>query len=352
MLYTEILNGREYTFNLLFLIVGILFLVKGADYFVASASAIARKLKIPPIIIGLTVVSFGTSAPELAVAIAASLKGDSGLALSNVVGSNIANATLVLGLSVVVAPILVKKSIVKSDLPFLLITTILLLIFSLDNLFSGFTGIQNSLSRGESFIFLAGIILFCILSIQRVKKEEPTLKEENAEMKDKEQLSGIKIILLLVVGLVGIITGAEFVTTPASLIATSIGITLGVEQEAMKNLVGLTIVAVGTSLPELVTSLVAAKKKENEIALGNVVGSNIFNILFICGISGLITPLTISSDILTDMVISLVLTVLVLWFSKEGKLGRGQGCILLLCYILYLMYIGLRLFYPMLVLPV
>lgn len=158
MLYTEILNGREYAFNLLFLIVGILFLVKGADYFVASASAIARKLKIPPIIIGLTVVSFGTSAPELAVAIAASLKGDSGLALSNVVGSNIANATLVLGLSVVVAPILVKKSIVKSDLPFLLITTILLLIFSLDNLFSGFSGIQNSLSRGESFIFLAGII--------------------------------------------------------------------------------------------------------------------------------------------------------------------------------------------------
>lgn len=166
MLYTEILNGREYAFNLLFLIVGILFLVKGADYFVASASAIARKLKIPPIIIGLTVVSFGTSAPELAVAIAASLKGDSGLALSN------------------------------------------------------------------------------------------------------------------------------------------------------------------------------------------VVGSNIFNILFICGISGLITPLTISNDILTDMVISLVLTVLVLWFSKKGKLGRGQGCILLLCYILYLMYIGLRLFYSMLVLPV
>lgn len=171
-------------------------------------------------------------------------------------------------------------------------------------------------------------------------------------MREKEQLSGIKIILLLVVGLVGIIAGAEFVTTPASLIATSFGISLGVEPEAMKNLVGLTIVAVGTSLPELVTSLVAAKKKENEIALGNVVGSNIFNILFICGISGLITPLTISSDILTDMVISLVLTVLVLWFSKKGKLGRGQGCILLLCYILYLMYIGLRLFYPMLVLPV
>lgn len=351
MLYTEILNSREYVFNLIFLGIGILFLVKGADYFVASASAIARKLKIPPIIIGLTVVSFGTSAPELAVAIAASLKGDSGLALSNVVGSNIANATLVLGLSVVVAPILVKKSIVKSDLPFLLITTILLLIFSLDNLFSGFSGVQNSLSRGEAFIFLAGIILFCVLSIQRVKKEEPALKEEN-EMREKEQLSGIKIILLLVVGLVGIIAGAEFVTTPASLIATSFGISLGVEPEAMKNLVGLTIVAVGTSLPELVTSLVAAKKKENEIALGNVVGSNIFNILFICGISGLITPLSISSDILTDMVISLVLTVLVLWLSKKGRLGRGQGCILLLCYILYLMYIGLRLFYPMLVLPV
>lgn len=352
MLYTEILNSREYVFNLIFLGIGILFLVKGADYFVASASAIARKLKIPPIIIGLTVVSFGTSAPELAVAVAASLKGDSGMALSNVVGSNIANATLVLGLSVVVAPILVKKSIIQSDFPFLLITTILLLIFSLDNLFSGFSGIQNLLSRGESLIFLAGIIIFCILSIQRVKKETKGDIEPNLKEKEQEHLSGIKIIILFFVGLLGIIAGAEFVTTPASRIATSIGITLGVEQEAMKNLVGLTIVAVGTSLPELVTSLVAARKQENEIALGNVVGSNIFNILFICGISGLITPLSVSSDILTDMFISLALTILVFFFAKKGKLERNKGAFLLLCYMFYLIYIVFRLFYPMLVLPV
>lgn len=307
MFLADTLSGLGYFLNALFLVIGVLFLVKGADFFVASASSIAKKFKISSLVIGLTVVSFGTSAPELAVALTSSFKGESGLALGNVVGSNMANLALVLGLSAVIAPISVKKSICKREFPFLIAATALLLVFSFDNLFAGYSGIQNILSRGESLIFIAGIGLFCYMSVVMAKKEaqkEPNYLSEEA-LEEAEKITSMpmwKTIVLLIVGLAGIIAGAEFVTTPASAIATSIGVMAGVDKALMTNLVGLTVVAIGTSLPELVTSVMAAKKGENEIALGNVVGSNIFNILFICGMSGIITPLTMTADIMTDMV--------------------------------------------------
>ncbi|MDE5868176.1 MAG: hypothetical protein K2H02_04460, partial [Anaeroplasmataceae bacterium] len=269
--------------------------------------------------------------------------------------SNIANLALVLGCSAIISPIVVKKSICKREFPFLLASTILLIIFSFDNLFSGYSGVENLLSRGEALIFIVGIALFCYISIVLAKKDAQKSdlfeKEEAPVEEEIKELPMKKTILLLIIGLAGIVVGAEFVTTPASSIATSIGISLGVEKSLMTNLVGLTVVAIGTSLPELVTSVMAAKKGENEIAVGNVVGSNIFNILFICGLSGVITPLTMTADIMTDMILSLALSVLVFYFSKTGTLKRSYGGILLSCYVFYIIYIIIRLFYPFIVIP-
>lgn len=354
MFLAETLTGLGYFLNCLFLVIGVVLLVKGADFFVASASSIAKKFKISALVIGLTVVSFGTSAPELAVSLTSSIKGESGLALGNVVGSNIANLALVLGLSALISPIVVKKSICKREFPFLIASTMLLIIFSFDNLFSGYKGVENLLSRGEALVFIAGIALFCYISIVMAKKDaqqealDVSVEENEEEIKE---LPLWKTLVFLIGGLAGIIVGAEFVTTPASSIATSIGISLGVEKNLMTNLVGLTVVAIGTSLPELVTSVMAAKRGENEIAVGNVVGSNIFNILFICGLSGIITPLTMSADIMTDMIVSLLLTILVLCFCNKGKIKRNYGGILLGCYAAYIIYIVVRLFYPMMVIP-
>lgn len=354
MILAETLTGLGYFLNILFLVIGVGLLVKGADFFVASASSIAKKFKISALVIGLTVVSFGTSAPELAVSLTSSIKGESGLALGNVVGSNIANLALVLGLSAVISPIVVKQSICKREFPFLLASTGLLIIFSFDNLFSGYKGVQNILSRGESLIFIVGIALFCYISIVMAKKDAMNSEIINEDVVEEEEIKELpmwKTIVLLLIGLAGIIVGAEFVTTPASAIATSIGVSLGVEKSLMTNLVGLTVVAIGTSLPELVTSVMAAKRKENEIAVGNVVGSNIFNILFICGLSGVITPLTMTADIMTDMILSLLLTVLVFCLCKRKTLKRSYGGILLGCYVVYLIYIIVRLFNPLLVIP-
>lgn len=345
------LSFTGYLLNIVFLTIGVVLLVKGADFFVASASSIAKKFKISSLVIGLTVVSFGTSAPELAVSLTSSLKGASGLALGNVVGSNIANLLLVLGLSSVIAPIAVKKSVTKREFPFLLCATILLIIFSFDNLLSGYTGVTNLLSRGEALIFICGIAAFCYISIVLAKKDAINFSEDQTSEDEIVEMPMAKTIILLLIGLVGIIVGAEFVTTPAKTLATEIGVSLGVNEALMTNLVGLTVVAIGTSLPELVTSVMAAKKGENDIALGNVVGSNIFNILFICGTSGVVTPLTMTADIMTDMLISLGFTVLVFGFAKSGVLSRKNGGILLSCYFLYIAYIIIRLFFPQIVIP-
>lgn len=360
MFLAETIQGISYLWYSLFLILGIILLIKGADLFVGGASSIAKKLRIPAIIIGLTVVSFGTSAPELAVSLTSSIKGESGIALGNVVGSNIMNFLVVLGCSSLITPIAVKKSLIKREFPFLLGATVLLLIFSIDNLFTGYTGIQNVLSRGEALIFVFGIIAFCYISIVFAKKEAQKEALEfgsidNVETKQEEEeikeYPIWKTLLFLLLGLAGIIVGAEFVTTPATVIATSLGVMAGIEESYVVNLVGLTVVAVGTSLPELVTSIIAAKKGENEIAIGNVVGSNIFNILFICGMSGVITPLTMTNDIITDMVISFIITVLVLIICKKGNISKKNGLILLLIYFVYLAYIITRLFNPNIAIP-
>lgn len=358
-MFLATLDGLGYFLNALFLVIGVVLLVKGADFFVGGASSIAKKLRIPALVIGLTVVSFGTSAPELAVSLTSSIKGNSGIALGNVVGSNIMNLLVVLGCSSVIAPIAVKKSLCKREFPFLIGTTVLLMIFSMDALFAGFDGTNNILSRGESLIFVFGIVAFCYISIVMAKKDaqielSQALAEGREAQIQEEEIKEValwKSILLLVLGLAGIIVGAEFVTTPATSIAISLGEAAKLDSEMVVNVVGLTVVAVGTSLPELVTSIMAAKRGENEIAIGNVVGSNIFNILFICGLSGIITPLTMTSDIITDMVLSLGATILVLCICKKGQISKKNGAILLGVYALYLTYILFRLVFPFIAIP-
>lgn len=358
-MFLATLDGLGYFLNALFLVIGVVLLVKGADFFVGGASSIAKKLRIPALVIGLTVVSFGTSAPELAVSLTSSIKGNSGIALGNVVGSNIMNLLVVLGCSSVIAPIAVKKSLCKREIPFLIGATVLLMIFSMDALFAGFDGTKNLLSRGEALVFVFGIVAFCYISIVMAKKDaqielSQALAEGREAQIQEEEIKEValwKSILLLVLGLAGIIVGAEFVTTPATSIAISLGEAAKLDSEMVVNVVGLTVVAVGTSLPELVTSIMAAKRGENEIAIGNVVGSNIFNILFICGLSGIITPLTMTSDIITDMVLSLGATILVLCFCKKGQISKKNGAILLGVYALYLTYILFRLVFPFIAIP-
>ena len=352
-------QGVSYLYYAIFLALGVLMLVKGADFFVDGASAISKKLHISPLVIGLTVVSFGTSAPELAVSLTSAIQGNSGIALGNVVGSNIMNLLVVLGLSSIVTPIAVKGSLTKREFPFLIGASILLLIFSMDRLFDGFQNeaLANLLSRGEALIFIFGIVAFCYISIVMAKKDA---KREALELgytnvpevdDDIKDFPIWKAIFVLLIGLGGIVVGAEFVTTPATTIARSLGDLAGLDQKMVINVVGLTVVAIGTSLPELVTSMIAAKKGENEIAIGNVVGSNIFNILFICGLSGIIIPLTMTADIITDMVISLGATLLVFYFARSGKIGRKAGGIFLSVYFIYLAYILTRLWFPQIAIP-
>ena len=343
-------QGIGYLWYAIFLVLGIVLLVKGADLFVGGAAAISKKLRIPALIIGLTVVSFGTSAPELAVSLTASIKGDSAIAMGNVIGSNIMNLLVVLGCSSVIAPIIVKKSICKREIPFLLGASVLLIIFTLFSFFNKNITQPQELVWYEGLVFVLGIVLFCYLSIVLAKKDAKNNPEENQE-EEIEDMPIWKALLFLVLGLAGIIIGAEFVTTPAKVIATSLGVLAKLNINDVVSVVGLTVVAVGTSLPELVTSIVAAKKGENEIALGNVVGSNIFNILFICGLSSLVIPLTVSPDITTDMFISLAVTAIVFFICLTGKINRKFGGLLLALYAIYLVYILVRLFNPGLVLP-
>ena len=342
----------SWVLNILFLAIGILCLVKGADFFVGSASSVAKRFHISSLVIGLTVVAFGTSAPELAVSIASAIKGESGIALGNVVGSNICNIALVLGLSALLNPLPVKKALIKRDFPFVIIASIFLLIFCLDNVFDGLSGIENIIARGESLILVFGIVAFTLISINSAKKDIENGVSTEGEVEEIVEMPMKKAIPLLLVGLVLIVLGAEFVTTPASTMATQIGVMLGVDQELMATVVGLTVVAIGTSLPELVTSVIAAKKGENEIALGNVIGSNIFNILCVVGISGVIKPLDATQDIITDLMISIVLIIIAYAFSYNSKISRGKGASLVAFYVIYLVYIVLRLFNPFLVIGV
>lgn len=311
------------------LVVGFALLIKGADFFVEGASKIATLLRISPLLIGLTIVAFGTSSPEATVSILAALEGSAEVSLGNVIGSNIFNITLVVGITALINPLKVESATIRKEIPFTLLGSMVLLVVISDIALQGFS--SNLITRSDGFIFLLifTVFMYYIFEVARNNRDQ----SETVEATEKSPWGKNAVRTLL--GLAAIIFGGELVVRNSTEIAVSLGMS--------ETLVGLTIVAVGTSLPELVTSITAAIKKQSEIALGNIVGSNIFNILFVLGTSSVIAPLPVNSKIFMDVFIMLFLTVVLLIFSRTRyRIGKIEGCILAIAYVLYLIFIILR----------
>lgn len=299
------------------LVVGFVMLVKGADWFVDGAAGIADRFGVPQLVIGLTIVAMGTSAPEAAVSIAAALKGSADITIGNIVGSNILNILIILGLTSVITAVAVAKSTIKIEIPFMLIITLLLLGM-------GYTG--NIVGRGEGVILWIAFLAYLAYLFVMAKKN----KEEVAEESKKMPLW--KLILAAVIGLVLIVWGSDVTVDAATAIAKSLGLS--------ERFIGLTIVALGTSLPELFTSVSAAIKGKADIAIGNIVGSNIFNILFVVGTAAFITPVVFAPNFVIDTLIAVAAGVL-LWVCvcKTKKLTRPAGVIMLVGYAAYFVYL-------------
>ena len=299
---------------IILLVLGFVMLTKGADWFVDGSSALAARLGIPQLVIGLTIVAMGTSAPEAAVSITSALKGNEGITVGNVVGSNIMNILLILGIASVIVPLAVQKSTRMIEIPYMIAITILFGVL-------GYTG--EKITRIEGGILWIAFLIYLGYLLWMAKKG----KEENEP--DEKQKSLLVQLLMILVGLVCIVLGSDFVVDGATEIAKVIGIS--------ERIIGLTIVAFGTSLPELVTSVTAARRGNADIAIGNIVGSNVFNILFVAGTSALITPVVFESKFLFDTIVATAVAILLLVCvcNKEGKLKRSGGIIMLAAYAAY-----------------
>lgn len=297
------------------LVLGFAMLVKGADYFVDGAAGIATKFGIPQLVVGLTIVAMGTSAPEAAVSITGALSGAADIAVGNVVGSNILNILIILGITGVITTVAVQKSTLFIEIPFMLAITVVLIVL-------GLTG--NELTLVEGIIFWVLFIIYLGYLYVLAKKGTEEEKEEHRSV--------WKLLLFIIAGGVVVVLGANVSVNAATAIAEAIGIS--------ERFIGLTIVALGTSLPELVASVTAARKGNADIAIGNIVGSNIFNILFVLGTSALITPIPYQATFLVDGIIAVAAGVL-LWVAtiKNKALGRIGGIIMLLCYAAYFVYL-------------
>ena len=318
-----VVNSLPFAFVLL--VVGFVLLIKGADFFVDGSSGIAKKLRVPSIIIGLTVVAMGTSLPEAAVSVSAGLKGSNSLAISNVLGSNFFNLMVVVGLCAIMSPIVVQKDVAKRDIPISIGAALMLLILG---------GIGMTLGRVDAIVLLVLFIAFIVSLVLIALKA----RKESADQEEEEEgkVHPIWLCLIFIVcGAAAIIIGGDTVVDSATFIATKFGMS--------ETLIGLTIVAVGTSLPELVTSVVAARKNEVELSLGNAIGSNIFNILLILGLAGTISPLAVIMENIIDVIVLIVVsTVIGLVAWKKKKLGRLEGILMVAFYVAYVVYIALR----------
>ena len=312
----------NYLIWIVLLLVGFVLLIKGADLFVDGSSSVAKILKVPSVIIGLTIVALGTSLPEAAVSITASMQGNNSMALSNVMGSNIFNLLVVIGASALIKAFDVNQDIKKRDLPFNIMLTALLLVFA-------FTG--KVLGRFEGIIFIAILIVYMIILIKSALN--------NKIDEQFETMSVPKSIIYIIIGVAAIIGGGQLVVNNASAIASELGLS--------DLFIGLTIVAIGTSLPELVTSIVAAKKGESGLALGNAVGSNILNIVFILGISATLSPITIVATefttVMIDLIILLVISMILQVFCvTRDKVSKFEGATCVILYVAYMAYVILR----------
>lgn len=318
------------------LLVGFLFLIKGADFFVDGASSIAKSLRVPALIIGLTIVAFGTSAPELAVSVTSALDGRNAIAIGNVVGSNIFNILMVVGASAAILPLHVKTTIFIKELPFTLLASITLLILGLDYVLDDVIAVSSEYSGyigrvdGIILLFFFGIFLYYLVDTALVAR-----KNHEEDEDEIETMSMKKSVLLSLLGIIGIVLGGQMVVDSASEIAIAWGMSEG--------LVGLTIVAIGTSLPEFVTSVVAATKGQSDLALGNVIGSNIFNIYLILGVSTIINPIPVNSDLIIDMMIMIITVIATFFFALTNRqISRTEGSIFCASYFVYMAYILIR----------
>ena len=333
----NLVNSSPLILVLVFLVIGFAFLMKGADFFVEGSSSIAKRLKVPPIIIGLTIVAMGTSLPETAVSVTASMVNNNELAISNVVGSNIFNLMVVVGVCSILTPILVQKETVTRDIPFSMICAFLLL-----GLGVLVVGDKSGMTLGhlDGMIllgFFAGYIVAMIRSAMKARKARAAGKNVEIEgIEELEEEIGIlswpKSILFIVGGALAIAFGGDLTVDAASRIAIDLGMS--------QTLVGLTIVSIGTSLPELVTSVVAARKNEVDMAVGNAVGSNIFNILMVLGIASAINPVALIRENIIDIVILIVFSLIVwIYAATKRKISRKEGISMVCLYLIYAGYI-------------
>ena len=314
-------------FAVVLLIIGFTFLVKGADAFVEGSSSIAKHFQVPSLIIGMTIVAMGTSLPETAVSVTASIAGSNALAVSNAVGSNIFNLMVVIGVCAVLTPVAVQKSSLKIDIPFSIVCALLLLVLGHNRMM---------LTRVNGLIL---IVLFAFFILYMIRSAQHSMNNEDsefaAEAADMKVMSVPKSLIFIVIGIAGITLGSDWVVDGAKTIASAFGIS--------ENLIGLTIVAFGTSLPELMTSIVAARKNEVDMALGNAVGSNIFNILMVLGIASALSPIAFIQENIIDIII-LVGFSFIVWLMAwtKHRLDKIEGLAMILLYAGYVVYICIR----------
>ena len=316
--------------QLILLAVGFVMLIKGADWFVDGAAGIATKLGIPQLVIGLTIVAMGTSAPEAAVSISAAFKGSADITIGNIVGSNIMNILIILGLSAVITPLKVAKSTIRYEIPFMIAITALLTVL----------GMSGTITFMNGIVLWAVFIIYFIYLVVLTRKQQNSIEEGVSSVsmgnepgdKQVKELSIPKALILVVIGIVLIVAGSNIAVEAASELARTFGLS--------ERFIGLTIVALGTSLPELVTSVLAARKGNADIAIGNIVGSNIFNILFVVGTSALIIPIPFAQAFVTDFAVAAGAAILLLICClRKQRLSRLSGVLILICYAAYFAFV-------------
>lgn len=318
LVFHTFITGKETIMEYLLLIIGFALLIKGADFFVEGSSSLAKILKVPSVIIGLTIVAMGTSAPEASVSINAALSGNNEIAISNVIGSNIFNGLVVVGICAFIAGFKTNLEILKRDMPVNIVITAILILMLID----------GKLNRLEGIILLLGMIVYLICMVISALKNR-----ENGE--PCKVLSLPVSVLYIIGGLIAVIFGGNLVVDKACIIASNFGVS--------QNFIGLTIVAIGTSLPELVTSIVATRKGDSGLALGNAIGSNIFNILFILGMSATISPLNVLNESIIDCIILLVSGIVLFIFAfTKRTMNRWEGAACVLLYAAYTVYLFIR----------
>lgn len=323
-------------------LVGIVLIVAGANFLTDGAAALARRFGLSPLMVGLTIVAFGTSAPELVVSLTSALAGNSDISLGNVVGSNIFNVFGIAGITAIIAPLSITKSTIRKEIPLMILASVVLTVMIFDALLSGLPNQENIISRSEGLVLLGFFSIFLAYTIA-ISKPSELIEPQKTDNKDSEE-DKIKqkpiwfLLICIVGGLAALVYGGDLFVTSASNIAQAFGVSEAV--------IGLTIVAAGTSLPELATSVVAALKGEQEVAVGNVVGSNIFNIFFILGLTASITPIGLGGLTMFDfasMIVAAVLLYFLAVFFGDRKITRIEGGILLACYIAYTTYLLIQL---------